>query len=288
MGHAPQGVQTHPSCPTPATASVSSPPAPRAAQTGPGSLCAHRQSFSSARRGRGYRQSITSRRAIRSAQKCRKSPRNSQGTDETRALEVRQHERPDRASSLAAGGIDIEDAQLALATCGFADDMQIRHRRSRGASRHPEPRLSKLVPQVRRRGRDDLRQSRIGCLCERRIPLTLDPPGAEHQCFEPLLAEHQGRPEESGAQQVADTCRALDRRAEKRARLHVPVDGPHRDREFFGQTCRADRPTPAAQRIHQVDQPGGPVHCASAWSTLLSLPLPTTRGAGSTQPVRGG
>ena len=86
------------------------------------------------------------------------------------------------------------------------------------------------------------------------------PARAEDQGFELVLAEHQRRQREAGAQQVSDAGVAFDARALFAQRGDVAVQRAQAHAQLGGQRGAGDGPAVGAQAFEQLQQAGGAGH----------------------------
>ena len=83
------------------------------------------------------------------------------------------------------------------------------------------------------------------------------PARAEDQGFELVLAEHQRRQREAGAQQVADARVAVDARALFAQRGYIAVQGAQADAQFGRERGAGHGLAVRAQAFEQLQQAGG-------------------------------
>lgn len=76
---------------------------------------------------------------------------------------------------------------------------------------------------------------------------------AERPEILPVLREHQGRQQEAGLQNIADTWLPLDVRAHRLQACDVATDGPQRDPGFMRKLESCHRPAVPTQDLHEVE-----------------------------------
>ena len=183
-------------------------------------------------------------------------PRLAPGGQDLGLPEESDRDRPDDALARSPLFVRIAEVQAPLLLHRRAQRGEMR---GAGAAVHAgeQGAIACLEFGLRRHGGEDLGQRVLGRLVEHRVAALGDEAQAEQERVHLVLAEAQGRQEESGAEDIAETGLTLDDGALGLESSDVAIEGAQRNADLLGQIGAADRMPPSAQSLEQVEQAGG-------------------------------